>query len=79
MSTMKNYEFTLTFKFHASDSDVDKVVERLGAAGCTDALVGIGRDGYVALGFSRQSTSREEAIRLALADVRTAIPTAELL
>jgi hypothetical protein len=63
------FEFTLTLTLAADDSDVDDFIERLGAAGCTDALVGIGRAGRIALNFSREAESAEQAIRSALEDV----------
>ncbi|WP_340146689.1 hypothetical protein [Halomonas sp. PA16-9] len=36
------YIFTLKYQLADSDSDLDALVERLGAAGCDDALVGVG-------------------------------------
>lgn len=41
------YEFTLKFML-AADVAVDEIVERLGVAGCDDALVGIGQPGRIA-------------------------------
>ena len=36
-----DFEFTLKFKIDAqTDEQFDEIVERLGAEGCTDALVG---------------------------------------
>jgi hypothetical protein len=67
------FEFTLTLTLPAEDSDVDALVERLGAAGCTDALVGTGHAGRVALHFNREAESAKQAIRSALRDVARAI------
>lgn len=67
------FEFTLTLTLPAEDSDVDALVERLGAAGCTDALVGTGQDGRIALNFTREAGSARQAIRSALQDVARAI------
>ncbi|MCA1325787.1 XRE family transcriptional regulator [Herbaspirillum sp. alder98] len=74
------HEFTLRFSLDMADvaGDVNDIVERLGEAGCLDALVGIGTPGKIALDFSRSATSLEQAIRSAIADVKTAIPSAEL-
>jgi len=74
------HDFTLRFKLDPADAvgDVNDILERLGEAGCLDALVGIGAPGKIALDFSRCATSLEQAIRSAIADVKTAIPTAEL-
>lgn len=71
--------FTLRFKLSAPDADHDAIVERLGAAGCTDALVGIGAAGYVSLEFCREAASAAEAIHAATADVNAAVPGARLV
>lgn len=73
------YTFTLKFKLAESDSDRDAVVERLGAAGCTDALVGTGVSGLLALEFAREATSAQAALVSALQDVRAALPDALLV
>ena len=73
------FEFTLSFKIAADDADLDALVERLGAAGCDDALVGIGQAGRVALNFSREAGSALEAIVSALRDVKLAVPAAVLI
>ena len=36
-----DYEFTLKYQLASDDAAVEEVVERLGAAGCDDALIGI--------------------------------------
>ncbi len=73
------YEFTLKFALSGSDHNADHIVERLGAAGCDDALVGIGMPGRVALSFDREAESAESAILSALADVKRALPSARLI
>lgn len=40
--------FTLKYDLGDQHCDPDALVERLGAAGCTDALVGTGQPGYLA-------------------------------
>jgi hypothetical protein len=74
-------EYTFTFKYRLPDSerDMEALVERLGEAGCTDALVGIGTPGRLALEFTREAQSAQEAVRSALADVKAAIPSATLV
>jgi hypothetical protein len=67
------FEFTLTLTLPMEDSDLDDFVERLGATGCTDALVGTGQAGHVALHFNREADSARQAIRSALQDVASAI------
>ncbi|MEX1032881.1 MAG: DNA-binding protein [Cellvibrionaceae bacterium] len=73
------YIFTLKYQLAEHDSDLDALVERLGAAGCDDALVGVGQLGRLALEFSREADSAEEAVRTALVDVKQAIPSARLI
>jgi hypothetical protein len=73
------YEFTLKFKLAPGDANADEVVERLGETGCTDALVGVGQAGQIAMDFARNAESAEKAIVGALKDVKRAIPKATLL
>lgn len=73
------YIFTLKYQLADHDSDLDALVERLGAAGCDDALVGVGQSGRLALEFSREAGSAEEAVRTALVDVKIAVPSARLI
>jgi hypothetical protein len=74
-----DYEFTLNFKLAPEDANLDEIVERLGAAECTDALVGVGHAGQLALEFVRESQSAEQAIVSALTEVKRVIPTAKLV
>lgn len=73
------YVFTLKYQLSEEDSDHDDIVERLGAAGCDDALVGVGQPGRIALEFIREAKSAEAALVSALADVKRAIPSAKLI
>ncbi len=73
------YTFTLKYQLADDDRDPDALVERLGEAGCDDALVGIGQPGRLALEFTREADSADTAVRSALADVRSAVPTARLI
>jgi hypothetical protein len=72
------YDFTLKFKLATDEVDADLLIERLGEAGCDDALVGVGQPGRIALDFTREAKSAEAAIVSALADVKKAIPDAKL-
>ena len=74
-------EYTFTLKYQLADDDraPDALVERLGEAGCDDALVGIGQPGRLALEFTREADSADAAVRSALADVRGAVPSAKLI
>jgi len=73
------YNFTLKYQLAELDADHDELVERLGAAGCDDALVGIGQPGRIALEFDREAVAADAAILGALADVKRAIPGARLI
>ena len=73
------YIFTLKYQLTEHDNDPDALVERLGEAGCDDALVGIGQTGRLALEFTREAESAQVAVRSALADVKRAIPSAKLV
>jgi len=73
------YEFTLKYRLAAGDGDADDLVARLGAAGCDDALIGIGQPGRIALDFAREARSARAAIVSAMLAVKKAIPTARLV
>ncbi|MDD5296619.1 MAG: DNA-binding protein [Rhodocyclaceae bacterium] len=73
------YDFTLKFRLSDADGDIDDLLERLGAAGCDDALVGTGIQGRIALNFIRSADSANAAMVSALQDVRKALPTAKLI
>jgi hypothetical protein len=73
------FTFTLSYRLSAQDSDQDELVERLGAAGFTDALIGIGRRGYLVMVLNREAASAEAALFDALDDIQRTIPTAQLI
>lgn len=73
------YIFTLDYQLDDVSLDADELIERLGACGCTDALVGTGLAGRLGLEFTREASSAEVALASALADVREAIPHARLI
>ncbi|MEO5827450.1 MAG: DNA-binding protein [Luteimonas sp.] len=76
---MTDYEFTLKFSLPDSGADPDQHMEALAAAGCDDALIGIGQRGRIVLDFTRSAKSAFAAISTALRDVRVAIPQAVLV
>lgn len=73
------YTFTLKYQLADDDRDPDTLVERLGEAGCDDALVGIGQPGRLGLEFTREAVDAGIAVLSALADVRRAVPSARLI
>lgn len=76
---MTEYAFTLKWSLPPSVRDMDDVAERLAAAGCDDALVGIGRKGRIALDFIREAECASDAVLSAIADVRSALTEATLV
>lgn len=73
------YTFTLKYQLTDDDRNSDALIERLGVAGCDDALIGIGQPGRLALEFTREAADAGAAVRSALADVRRAAPSARLI
>jgi len=76
---MKVFEFTLNFTFPDYSIDASDYIEELGAAGCDDALIGIGLPGRMALKFDREAESAFTAITSAVAAVKRTIPDAKLV
>ena len=76
---MKEYDFTLNFQLCYPGDDPDNYIEKLGAEGCEDALVGVGKKGRITLNFIREDSSQSEAINSAIADVKRGIPEAVLV
>lgn len=76
---MIEYEFTLKFSLPDTGEDADKYIDALAAAGCDDALIGVGQRGRIALDFTRTARSAFEAISTAFRDVRRAIPKSALV
>ena len=72
------YEFTLKYLLSSDGAKPDELLERLGAAGCTDALVGFGEPGCIALEFTRKAESLKDARESAIADIKRALRSATL-
>jgi predicted DNA-binding transcriptional regulator AlpA len=73
------YTFTLKYRLSEQDCNHDEIVERLGDAGCDDALIGVGQPGRIALQFTREANSAQAALVSALGDVKGAVPGAKLV
>jgi len=73
------YTFTLKYRLSESDCDHEALIGRLGAAGCDDALIGVGQPGRIALAFTREADSAQAALMSALKDVKSAVPSASLV
>ncbi len=76
---MKEYEFTLKFKLPDENIEPSIYVDQLYESGCDDALIGIGKKGYIALDFIRESETAYLAVSSAIKDVLKAIPQANIL
>lgn len=75
---MNEYDFTLKFRINGSQADPDTYIESLYEGGCDDALIGVGKQGLIALNFTREAASAYEAVSSAIADVKTVIQQATL-
>lgn len=73
------YLFTLRYRLSPNDDTPEDLIERLGAAGCDDALIGVGQPGRLALEFTRDAASARAAFQSALKDVKRAVPSARLI
>ena len=76
---MNEYDFTLKFQLCDPGDNPDNYTEMLGAEGCDDALVGVGKKGRITLNFIREDSSKHEAVNSAISDVKKAIPEAVLV
>lgn len=76
---MEQYDFTLRFSLAQNAAEPEEFVAALLAEGCTDALIGVGIPGRIALNFTREASSADEAILSALGDVQRAVPHARLV
>jgi hypothetical protein len=73
------YEFVLKFALPDLTADPARYLDALFAAGCDDAIIGIGSRGSIALDFAREAPSAESAVESAIKGVTTAIPGARLV
>ncbi len=76
---MKEYNFTVKFDFHGSQADLNAYIEKLYEAGCDDALIGIGKQGCIALDFVREAPSAFQAVSSAITDVKEVLPNGVLV
>lgn len=72
---MGTFSFTVVVTLPAPAS-FPAIEARLVEAGCSDALVGLGRDRRIALRFTREAASLSAAVASALADVKRGVPDA---
>lgn len=75
---MPEFPFLVRLRLPAPHPSLEWIENRLALAGCTDALVGLGLPGRVALSFEREAESAGSALESALRDLQRALPKAEL-
>jgi hypothetical protein len=75
---MPDFPFLIRLRLPYPHPSLEWIEDRLALAGCTDALVGLGLPGRVALSFEREAESAKAAIESALRDLQGALPQAEL-
>ncbi|MEA5512413.1 DNA-binding protein [Crocosphaera sp. UHCC 0190] len=76
---MGEYEFTLKFELPDQNIDPEIYVDQLYESGCDDALIGIGKKGYIALDFIRESNNAYDALSSAIENVLKVIPQANIV
>lgn len=76
---MTEYDFALRFDISGVAHSPEECVELLAAAGCDDAIVGIGIPGRIGLDFIREAASAEDAVLSAISDVLGALSGARLI
>jgi hypothetical protein len=74
----RDYGFTLKFSL-PPDLAQDQIESALFRERCDDAIIGFGRKGLIALNFTREAGSAEQATLSAIQDVQRAIPSARLV
>lgn len=75
---MNNCQFQLIFSLHP-DEDAEQYLDALFEAGCDDALISMGKPGYLAADFSRESSSAYDAIKTAVEAITNTITHAKLI
>lgn len=75
---MRNFEFTLKYTLPDPSADPAIYLEKL-EENCSDALVGIGQPGRLALQFTREANNAVDAVLSALSDVKKSVPGANLI
>ena len=76
---MNEYDFVLRFSLPEPSQDPQQFLSSLEQQGCSDATVGLGKLGFIALDFTRSAPSFEKATSKATSDVLRAIPSATLV
>ncbi len=73
------YDFTLTYAVATPTVINDALTDALFEAGCDDALIGLGRPGFLAFDFRRDAVNAAEALASAQAAIQRVLPEATLV
>jgi hypothetical protein len=76
---VKEYSFTLKFNFPNFQTDPNHYIEQLYKNGCDDALIGVGKQGCIALDFIREASSAFDAVSSAISNVKSVISDVTLI
>jgi hypothetical protein len=76
---MTEYDFTLKFDVSGINTNPSDIADLLYGAGCDDAIIGFGKDGVIAVNFTRDALSASDAINSAISDVNQCVPDARLI
>lgn len=68
------FEFDIVVSLPKGIEDGDAIIDAIFAAGCDDAVVGLGALGPVGLGFTRAGEDAEVVISAAVKQVLSALP-----
>lgn len=76
---MPEFNFSLRFQLNDESEDPSQYLDALATHGCTDAVVGVGCPGRIALEFNREAPNLSDAIASAVSDASRAMPGARLI
>ena len=78
MRKKSEYDFALIFKL-LENENAEEYLDKLYEAGCDDAVIGMGKIGYISVDFIREAESCYEAVESAIANVKEGISHAKLI
>ena len=66
---IKSHIFNLKYDISLNQEDLDRLVGELYSGNCSDAIIGIGKDGVISIEFERPAKSEALAIMSAQKDI----------
>ena len=76
---MKEYDFGLIFKLPTAEENSENFLDPLYEVGCDDALVGLGKPGYLSFDFIREANSAHDAVSSAISSIKSVAEDSELI